>query len=412
MSSVSSKQRWTVTGGADKGGILVRKGQELSSPATEERLATGAEVEQLSLTGGRLQYRLISGTGPEEGWVSLSISGKDLLAKKASEQALSLPIATKGAVGPGSGFRHRWAIDIDKWMPDGEFDGAEFQFLLSLIREEDDRKAVTRFKFFDDKKRALVSRLLVRQASASSLNMTNFTRITIKRTKGKKPFLAEPLASEDQAPNWNVNCSHEGSWVVCASEPLCVAGIDVAELRRHKKNGEPIDFHQVFKDNLTPKEWDYVRLHGPDLDTEYEAFSRFWSAKEAFVKARGDGLAFPLGDAEFHWEPAKDLPRLSAYIGKVHVKGEHRPEWKFIQHKMPSETPHWTTVGRGPLTDIIDAAGEFFKTLRKKQSSFTNEEWNSCLDDESPHFDVLPLGALVPQDDMDDFVKAGGRRFP
>ena len=28
-----------------------------------------------------------------------------------------------------------------------------------------------------------------------------------------------------------------------------------------------------------------------------EAFSRFWSAKEAFVKARGDGLAYPLGQA-------------------------------------------------------------------------------------------------------------------
>merc|ERR1712190_522809 len=98
-----------------------------------------------------------------------------------------------------------------------------------------------KFKFFDDKKRAMCSRLLIRQASASVLGHTSFKELTIKRTKGRKPFLDSPLPSEKEAPNWNVNASHEGSWVVCASEPRCVAGIDVAELRRFKGNGEPID---------------------------------------------------------------------------------------------------------------------------------------------------------------------------
>lgn len=68
-----------MVGGADKGGILVRTGQDLKSPQTRERLSTGAVVEELGLFGERLHYRRISGTGPREGWVSLKVSGKDLL---------------------------------------------------------------------------------------------------------------------------------------------------------------------------------------------------------------------------------------------------------------------------------------------------------------------------------------------
>ncbi|CAE7657715.1 Aasdhppt [Symbiodinium pilosum] len=411
---------WTVVGGAEKGGILVRRGQELTSQAVTDRLSTGAEVEELHICGERLHFRRITGSGPEEGWVSVRTSGKQLLQRKddadteptGNKMALTLPIQHREVVGPSSGYRHRWAVNIDAWHPEGGADGKEFQFLLHLIKEETDRKNVMRFKFLEDQKRALISRLLVRQASASSLNKTNFEDIEIKRTKGKKPFLAQPLPPEDEAPNWNVNCSHEGKWVVCASEPHVIAGIDVAELRRKRRDGEPIDFHDVFKDNLTWKEWQYVKEHGPCLDREYEVFSRFWSAKEAFVKARGDGLAYPLGKAEFHWKPIEGYDFGTAFEGDVHIEGTHSPRWRFVQYRMPGDSPHWTTVGRGPLTDIVDAHGEFTKTLRKPQELFSEREWQAHLESHSPHFDVLPVGALVPQDNMDAYVEAGGLKFP
>jgi len=411
---------WVIMGGADKGGILVREGQELKSSAVSDRLSTGAEVEQIEVIGDRFHYRLVSGSGPKEGWVSTRVRGKEQLANKALlEDAartviLPAPLPARQVVGLHSGYRHRWAVNIDHWRPSGDADGQEFQFLLNLIPEEDERKAVMRFRFLEDKKRALVSRLLIRQASASALNLASFKNIKIKRTKGQKPFLAEPLPSDPEAPNWNANCSHEGSWVVLASEPKCVAGIDVAELRRTNKFGAPIAFHDVFKENLTPKEWDYVKTHGPDADMEYEAFSRFWSAKEAFVKARGDGIVYPLGKAEFHWTPLEGCEDKSAYDGSVAIEGQHSPKWRFVQHRMPcsdpNDSPHWTTVGRGPLSEIVDAHGEFTQTLRKR--SFTAQEWTEILQEDSPHFDVLPVAALVPQDHMSDYVKAGGSKFP
>merc|ERR1712187_382132 len=99
----------------------------------------------------------------------------------------------------------------------------------------------------------------------------------------------------------------------------------------------------------------------------------------------------------------------TAYVGTIKVEGESKPLWRFVQYRMPGATPHWTTVGRGPLTDIIDAKGEFTNTLRKVQKSFSTQEWEEALKAESPPFDVIPVGALVPSDDMDEYVKAGGK---
>mmetsp|Transcript_127705 Transcript_127705/g.284669 ORF Transcript_127705/g.284669 Transcript_127705/m.284669 type:complete len:192 (-) Transcript_127705:96-671(-) len=66
----SEGRRWRVTGGSVKGGIIPRKGQELQSAKLSSLLATGSEVEEIELIDSRLHYRLISGEGPEFGWVT------------------------------------------------------------------------------------------------------------------------------------------------------------------------------------------------------------------------------------------------------------------------------------------------------------------------------------------------------
>lgn len=76
-------QVWEIIGGADKGGILVRQGRQLSSPEAASRLATGALVEEIELVGERLHCRLLSGSGPTEGWISVILKGKELARKTA-----------------------------------------------------------------------------------------------------------------------------------------------------------------------------------------------------------------------------------------------------------------------------------------------------------------------------------------
>lgn len=84
---------WEVVGGVDKGGILVREGQDLKSPATVDRLSTAAVLEEVALIGDRLSYKLVTGTGPVTGWISIKISGKDLAVPKAGTQDQPAPEA-------------------------------------------------------------------------------------------------------------------------------------------------------------------------------------------------------------------------------------------------------------------------------------------------------------------------------
>ncbi|CAJ1404968.1 unnamed protein product [Effrenium voratum] len=74
---------WEVVGGADKGGIVVREGRELSS-AARERLATGSAIEEIQLIDSRLHFRRLAGAGPDEGWVTTVLSGK-VLVRRAEE---------------------------------------------------------------------------------------------------------------------------------------------------------------------------------------------------------------------------------------------------------------------------------------------------------------------------------------
>jgi len=89
-------QMWEIVGGADKGGVLVREGEDLKSPQTADRLSTGALVAELALKGERLNYELKKGTGPTTGWISIKISGKDLAIK--TDKTTRLPPPDK--VGP------------------------------------------------------------------------------------------------------------------------------------------------------------------------------------------------------------------------------------------------------------------------------------------------------------------------
>mmetsp|Transcript_45602 Transcript_45602/g.141369 ORF Transcript_45602/g.141369 Transcript_45602/m.141369 type:complete len:605 (-) Transcript_45602:64-1878(-) len=76
-------QTWEVVGGGSKGGILVREGEATSSQELAERLSHGAWVREERLEGQRLCYRLLSGQGPERGWVSVRLKEQELLARRS-----------------------------------------------------------------------------------------------------------------------------------------------------------------------------------------------------------------------------------------------------------------------------------------------------------------------------------------
>jgi 4'-phosphopantetheinyl transferase len=98
--------------------------------------------------------------------------------------------------------RLRLAVNVAKWDPNPQ----EFQFLCKLLPAAD-AEACNKFKFFDDKKRALVSRLLQRHAAFMALDIPH-EAVIIERTKGRKPYVANKI-EKLHAPNYNYSVSHE-----------------------------------------------------------------------------------------------------------------------------------------------------------------------------------------------------------
>ncbi len=116
------------------------------------------------------------------------------------------------------------------------------------------------------------------------------------------------------------NLSHSGTWAMLGVSNGPKIGVDIEEIR-------PINADEaVFA--LAESEHDYVdSLTG---STRLEAFFRFWTLKEAFVKALGTGLDLPL--QSFAFSPASAGPA-------------HLVRWDQNPHK----TSQWTFSDCAPV---------------------------------------------------------------
>mmetsp|Transcript_28196 Transcript_28196/g.58615 ORF Transcript_28196/g.58615 Transcript_28196/m.58615 type:complete len:384 (+) Transcript_28196:63-1214(+) len=86
---------WEVT--LEKG-LLVKEGKDIKSAALKDKLAFGALVEEQAKEGERMNYKLLKGAGPDEGWVSISAGGKTFMVEKEEE----IPADHGGPGGAGT----------------------------------------------------------------------------------------------------------------------------------------------------------------------------------------------------------------------------------------------------------------------------------------------------------------------
>ncbi|KAI3430442.1 hypothetical protein D9Q98_005037 [Chlorella vulgaris] len=289
--------------------------------------------------------------------------------------------------------RLRWAVQSDHWTPSP----SEFELLLSLL-PEGERTACTRFTQVQDRKRAVVSRLLQRAAAAATLGLPH-SAVLVERTRGGKPYVANKDRPQ-HAPNWNYSVSHEGDYVILASEPVAICGCDVAAPQQVRRSrGEPLaDFFRSFQRQLTASEWASIRAAGTSDAAQEEQFRKLWSLKEAFVKATGEGLGFELGNAEFI---------ITGRTATVSVKGEPRPDWTFHLHELGNG--HWVSVARAPPSAVVDAWGGFTATFQK--TSFAPGEWQAQLLAPEPPFVTLSVADLLPEGQRGAYEAAGGELF-
>jgi len=233
---------------------------------------------------------------------------------------------------------------VTSWSPTG----ADFYDLVG----DDQRSRIMRFKRLEDRKLLLASQLMQRAACAGFTGLPSVD-IRIERTKGGKPFLSNRpiLGTSADTSNWNYNVSHEGRYVVMVAEPILLCGVDVAAPLHLRRRFTP-SYLNLMQDSFTKLELQYIQEAGA------EGFQKLWSLKEAFVKARGDGLAFEFCRCEFVFEETHD----DVQKATVSVDGVVLPLWHFSVQLLPGG--YYVSVARGPPDAAIDANGAFSATFR------------------------------------------------
>jgi 4'-phosphopantetheinyl transferase len=139
----------------------------------------------------------------------------------------------------------------------------------------------------------------------------------------------------DRAPEFGFNLSHSGNMAVFAFASDCNVGVDVEQIRELSDFEEII--HRYFSIAEIEEFWNVER------NLRKDAFFNAWTRKEAYIKAKGEGLSIPLDgfsvslrpgaaptltvpcalDSREEWQ-IEELKPAAGYVGALVYSGERR----------------------------------------------------------------------------------------
>jgi len=181
----------------------------------------------------------------------------------------------------------------------------EAAYLRCLERNlsDDERARASRFRFARDRDRFVGARGLLREILGLYLNASP-GRLSFGYGAHGKPF----LAGEHSTLRFNV--SHSFDAMLLAIAHMREVGVDVEGVRN---NG--VGMEEIAETVLSePEKQALARFDGEDKRTN---FLRFWTRKEAYIKADGRGVSLPLERID-----------VSSPEGRIAVLEEPRGEWR------------------------------------------------------------------------------------
>jgi len=163
---------------------------------------------------------------------------------------------------------------------------------LALCLSDAERVRAGRFVFERDRRRFMVGRARLRELLASRLG-TRTDLIELEYGPRGKPMLAGDLAESDL----RFNLSHCGDVALYAFSRGCEIGVDVEAVR------ELSDADAIAARFFSPREnQSYLALDPRDRPL---GFFNCWTRKEAFIKALGEGLHYPLASFDVSLAPGE-----------------------------------------------------------------------------------------------------------
>ncbi len=171
------------------------------------------------------------------------------------------------------------------WLSD---DGAVPTTDLLSVLEPADRQESIRYRDPARLRSFALSRRLLRQ-TLGNLLQTNKTGIRLARADSGRLQLASP-------DHLHISLSHAAGLVAVIVAPA-PCGVDIERLRT-------VNADRIARRYFTTTEYDWLQQHPATRETD---FFRFWTLKEACVKALGVGLAHHLATLAF--DIANDTPQ-------------------------------------------------------------------------------------------------------
>jgi 4'-phosphopantetheinyl transferase len=174
---------------------------------------------------------------------------------------------------------HVWCASLDK-------PGEDYTSLLST----EERARAQKFRFELDRQRFMVGRGLLRGILGRYLGIP---AEILKFNYGEygKPTL--DLEQHEQTLNFNL--SHSGGLALYAVTKTFEVGIDLELIH-------PIQYMQQVAERFFSS-LEKAELAALPPDQKLEAFFAGWTRKEAYLKARGDGLVYPLDQISVSLSP-------------------------------------------------------------------------------------------------------------
>jgi 4'-phosphopantetheinyl transferase len=183
---------------------------------------------------------------------------------------------------------------------------------LSYLLSTDEEVRAARFHFDYLRTSFIVARGLLRILLAGYLNLKP-DQLEFKYQRAGKPQLSGNL---DGKISFNLSHSHE--IVLYAFSSARNVGIDIEHIR-------PInDLEQIAERNFSVNE--IIQLKTLPSAKILEGFFNCWTRKEAYVKAIGDGISYPLQQFDVSLKPGEPAKLFSIYGSK-----EEAARWSMFE---------------------------------------------------------------------------------
>ena len=186
-----------------------------------------------------------------------------------------------------------YSSNLQRRLTEAEFNNATVQLPADM------QEKAKRYKKWQDAQAYIIGRLLLKKG-LSDMNVSKYLD-SISFTDHGKPYIA-------YGPEFSI--THTDGLIICAVAGDSKIGIDAEKIKPY-----PLD---IFKNLFTSEEWDSIIFSGNRPFT----FLKYYTIKEAIIKADGRGLGVPLSNIRVNGSKVM-CENTTWYVNEVYFDDDH-----------------------------------------------------------------------------------------